>query len=136
MANHPRALPDPSPFSKVDSEDVLEDILENIKSRLHGPMPRFIEKYFGSFQYIHQGDVLKIQTPGGISSHSAVTPAIPSPGDFQQWFSDYLQQEREGAQGSWHALPSTGAGEGTRLLLTLPARASSTPNRHTIWNDV
>jgi len=136
MANNPTALPCSSPISKVDNQDVLEDIFENIKSRLHGPISRFIEKYFGSFQYTHQGDVLEIQTPGGTSSQSAVPSVIPSPDDFQQWFSDYLQEEREGARGSWHVLPGTGAGEGTRLLLTLPTRVTSTPNGHTIWDHV
>lgn len=132
-ANHPLA---PLAFTMDDQE-----ILDNIDGRMHGPMSGFIKKYFGNFQYVRQDASLEIQAPGGVRSRCVVPSGAPSPGDFLQWFSDYVPREVDGARGSWHirrggnvAPEHESANSDANLLLTIPDLSAS--NTEIRWEHV
>lgn len=137
MENHPAVdrLPAP-PASATDDQDILD----NIDGRLHGPMGGFIKRYFGDFQYTHQGALLEIQAAGRASSRCAVPPALPSPDNFLQWFSDYVSREFDGARGSWHISTDNippghdNADDSACLLLTIPTLPA--PDVQTKWDCV
>ncbi|KAJ2990636.1 hypothetical protein NUW58_g2849 [Xylaria curta] len=126
-ADHPLAQPLPATW--MDDQEILH----NIDGRMHGPMSRFIKKYFGNFQYVYQDDAsLEIQLSGRVVGRCAVPSAAPSPGNFLQWFSSYLSRELDGARGLWHINET--ADDGACLLLAMPA--SSASNVRTSWDHV
>ncbi|KAI1195304.1 FunK1 protein kinase [Nemania serpens] len=130
MENHPAVNPPPAPLASATDD---QDILDNIDGRMQGPMSGFIRKYFGNFQYVHQGS-------GRVSARCVVPSAAPSPDNFLQWFFDHVSRELDGARGSWHISSGDVAprhesdDDGTRLLLTMPASPAS--NVQTRWDHV
>jgi hypothetical protein len=110
-----------------------QDILDNIDSRMHGPMKGFMKKYFGKLQYVRLGSFLEIQSSGRAIGCYTVSSATPSVGNFLQWFSNYVSRELDDARSSWHidsgSLAPGLKGDingGARLLLTIPASPTST----------
>ncbi|KAI1126790.1 FunK1 protein kinase [Nemania abortiva] len=137
MQNHQAVNDPPVPLHSAMDD---QEILDNIDGRMHGPMSRFIQRYFGNFQYVHRDDILEIQAAGVVSSRCAIPQAAPSPDNFLQWFSDYMLRELDGARGSWHVSSGNTAPEhGTRddgacLLLTIPT--SPTCGDRVRWDHV
>ena len=72
-----------------------DEILDDIGGLMHGPMSRFIQKYFGHFQYVHEDGLLNIELPGRASSQYFISPSALLPDDFFAWFSDYISGERD-----------------------------------------
>jgi hypothetical protein len=132
--NHP-----PAPAASTMDD---QDILDNVDGRMHGPMSGFIKKYFGDFEFSHQGASLEIKTVGKVSGRCGIPPAAPSPDNFLHWFSSYVSRELDGARGSWHISSGDGApapdqridDDGARLLLTMSPTPSS--NAQIEWGHV
>lgn len=99
MENHPAVNHPPAPPACATDD---QDVVHNLDGRMHGPMSGFLKKHFGNLQYTHEDAFLEIQAAGNISNRCAVPPAVPSPGNFLQWLSNYDSWEYEGARGSWH----------------------------------
>ncbi|KAI0966304.1 FunK1 protein kinase [Xylaria arbuscula] len=100
------------------------EMLKEIGGRMHGPTSGFIKRYFGDFHYVHQDDTLKIQTSRDASSLCAVLLAPLLPDDFLKWFSNFVSQQLDGAQGSWQISCTEFYGD-TLFLLATPISPAS-----------
>jgi hypothetical protein len=138
MENHQADNHPPAPPAYTTDQGVLD----NIESRLHGPISGFIKKFFGKFQYVQRDSSLEIEEAGKVIGCCSVPSTAPSPDKFLSWFSEYLSRELDSARGSWQvsrgnlnpAPENESPNNGARLLLAIPA--SPTSSVQTRWDDV
>lgn len=120
MEPHPQGSLSPA----VNLED--EEILNNIKSRLHGPMNRFFDKFFGDLTHDNAIDIFTdLQEPAQLN--------------FLHWFMSNTRriQQLNGIRGSWRELPleNGSTDDGCRLLLTI-SPAGQPKSDSLEWNQV